>query len=118
MARIVANKTVYLNAEGKPVAEDSPDAATLLVRKGSAIDADRAKEYGVKGDEEAVYDAKADHEAKHGGETQAQADAARQRMMDGQSDPDGEAAPGERSGVKAQRSAPANKAKAAPEDDK
>lgn len=97
----VAKKTIYLNPDGKPVAEDADDAATLLVREGTYISEADAKQYRVSTDEAPVYDAVADHAARHGGETDAQARAARERMLEGQPDPDGPAVEGERGDVKA-----------------
>jgi hypothetical protein len=74
----VAKRTAFLNADkSKLVAEDSPDAAFLFVREGSAIrDNAEADRLGYTDFEDAaLYDAGADHERKHGGETQQQADA-------------------------------------------
>lgn len=97
----VATKTVFLNADGEPVAEDDAGAATLLVREGTYISEGDAKRYNVATEPESLYDAVADHEAKHGGETEAQARAARTRMLEGQPDPDGPAVEGERGDVTA-----------------
>jgi hypothetical protein len=97
----VAKQTVYTNADRSELAEEGTPGALLLAREGAFISEVDAKQFKVKTDEDEVYDAVADHEAKHGGETEEQARAARQRMLEGQPDPDGPAVEGERSGVKA-----------------
>lgn len=121
----IAKHTMYYTADKERlVAEDSPEAAFLFVRAGSPIPAAEAERLGyTAADEAQVYDARADHLAKHGGETQRQADAARERMFAGSEarggeDPDGPTAAGERGekaaapqGSKAVERAPANKAK-------
>ena len=95
----VAKRTAFYNADkSKLVAEDSPDAAFLFVREGSAIrDNAEADRLGYTDFEDAaLYDAVADHERKHGGETQQQADANRAAMLAGEPDPDGAPVEGER----------------------
>lgn len=103
MPQAIAAETLYYTADrSRLVPEDSPDAAFLFVRAGSPFDPAEAQRLGYTGQAEfsADYDAKGDHAAKHGGETQAQATAARAALFDtnarqGQ-DPDGPPAPGER----------------------
>lgn len=93
----IADKDYYANADGKLVSE--ADAHIVVARKGTAISEDTAQRYGIKGGTEApVYDAVADHEAKHGGETDADAEAKRARMFDPTKpgDPDGPPVAGER----------------------
>lgn len=117
----VAKRTAFYNADrSKLVAEDSPEASALFVREGTAVqDAAEAERLGYTDFEEAqVYDAAADHLVKHGHETAAEAERARQRMFAGQPDPDGPPVEGERDeksladakGTKAVAKAPANKA--------
>lgn len=109
MPQFVSDKTYFLNADkSKVVAEDDPDASFLLVREGAAIDQAEADRYGLKLQAVEVYDAVADHAAKHGGETAADANARRTAMLAGEPDPDGSAVEGER-GEKA-RAATENKA--------
>ncbi len=97
---VVANKTLYLNADRTElVEEDSPDAAFLLARAGTRVDDADAERYGITGEQPATYNAKQDHFEKHGG-MDPTADpreiAARGAMLRGEDDPDGPAAPGER----------------------
>lgn len=111
MPQRISKKTLYLNSDrSKVVDEGDVDAAFLLVREGSAVDeaeVARLEGLGVKiklsTTDAEVYDAAADHESKHGGETDEQARAARQRIFDPnrEDDPDGPAVEGERSDVKA-----------------
>lgn len=108
----ISSKTLYLNADrSKVVDEGSPDAAFLLVREGAYLEKTEAERYGVSGEEPQAYDAIADHEAKHGGETQVEADQKRAAMLEGQPDPDGEPVDGERADVKATDAAPQTKAR-------
>ena len=93
----VVNKTLYLNADQtKVVDEGSEDAVFLLARKGTYLDDALAQQHGISGTEPEVYDAVADHEAKHGGESDLEAERARAATLEGEDDPDGPAAPGER----------------------
>jgi hypothetical protein len=109
MPQRVSKKTLYLTSDrSKVVDEGDEDAAFLLVREGSAVDeAELARLEGLglkvklSTTDAKVYDARGDHEAKHGGETDDQARAARKRMLDGEPDPDGPAVEGERGDVKA-----------------
>ncbi len=104
MGQRVADKDYWADADGKLVTNED-DAATLVARKGTAISDAAATQYGLdKLQAEPVYDAVADHTEKHGGETDAQAREARQRMLSRTGgDDDGPA-------VKGERSAPATKA--------
>ncbi len=104
MGQRVADKDYWADTDGKLVDEAS-DGATLVAREGTAISDAAATQYGLdKLQSEQVYDAVADHEAKHAGETDAQAREARQRMLSRTGgDDDGPA-------VKGERSAPATKA--------
>lgn len=90
---------LFLTADRERVVRaGDPEAAFLLVGAGGTVDDETVKRYGLADldDAPAAYDAKADHEAKHGGETPAEAEAKRQAMLAGQSDPDGPAVAGER----------------------
>src|SRR5215216_4592895 len=101
MAEVATVGAYYTADRSRVVGEGDPDAAYLLVNAGSSLDglseADR-KAYdnfaAGKVDTVQEYDAVADHAAKHGSETQAEADAAQQRMLAGEPDPDGPAVPG------------------------
>lgn len=114
----IADTTLYLNADRSAVVEEgSPDAAFLLVRAGAAVDDATAAQYKLTLQPAPVYDAQADHAAKHGGDTEAAARARRQRMLEGVQDPDGPPVEGERGNLeaapdepKAVSKAPANKA--------
>ena len=120
----VAKERLYLTADGtRVVREGDPDAASLFVAKGRDVsDADIEKYQLAKLVEggPVAYDAIADHDAKHGGETEQDAALKRQAMLDGQPDPDGPPADGERGNLdekqvtspkatKAVTKAPANK---------
>lgn len=101
MAQRVATETLFYNADkSKLVPEGDAAAAYLFVREGSPIDEAEALRLGYTGNlaEVAEYNARADHAAKHGGDTQAAADAKRAAMFAGVSDPDGPPVEGERSG--------------------
>lgn len=110
-----ATRDLFLNADKtKVVEEDDPEAAYLLVNKGRTL---QDKEYAGldmprSGSATTAYDAKADHEAKHRGETNAEAKRKRAAMFDPNrdDDPDGPPAEGERSGVKAAKQPPETKA--------
>lgn len=94
---VISQKTLFLNADKTQVVDEgSEDAAFLLVRAGSELNDEDAKRYGVGGEQPRRYDAIADHAAKHGGETVAEAGERRAAMLDGQPDPDGAPVPGER----------------------
>jgi hypothetical protein len=114
---------LFLTADRtRAVREGDPEAAYLLVNAGGQVSDADAERYGLAdlNDAPAAYDAKADHEAKHGNETQAQADARHQAMLAGQPDPDGPAVDGERGDLadaKAVKGARPNKA-AAPDENK
>lgn len=111
MPERVADKDYYADADGKLVEADDPNAAFLVAREGTAVSDAAAKQYGLESLQVAeTYDAVADHAVKHGRETEAQAADARQRMLAGQPDPDGEPVEGERGDAKAARPA-ANKAR-------
>lgn len=116
----IADRTLYLNADRSAVVEEgSPDAAFLLARAGASVDDATAAQYKLKLQAAPVYDAAADHAAKHGGDTEAAARAKRQRVIEGVPDPDGPPVEGERAGLeeakadepKAVSKAPANKGK-------
>ncbi len=122
MADQIADQDYFADASGKLVTAGSPDAAFLVARKGTAISDEAATRYGIKNlQAAATYDAVADHEAKHGGETEAEAARKRQDMLAGVPDPDGPAVEGERGedakaahvapDTKAVSMAPANKAR-------
>lgn len=115
----VATERLFLTADDRVVKEGDEAAVSLLVGEGGTLDDETAKKYKLKGGGDApeVYDAVADHEAKHGGETDAEAEAKRQRMLEGQEDPDGPPVEGERDekaakakANKAVQNPPANKA--------
>ncbi len=112
MGQRVADNDYWADADGKLVDEAS-DGATLVARKGTAISEASASQYGLdKLQEGVVYDAVADHEAKHAGETESEAREARQRMLSRTGgDDDGPPAKGERSApaTKAVTRAPENK---------
>lgn len=101
-----SDRRLYLTADDEVVEDGDERAATLLVGAGGEVDDATAKRYGLKlkGAAPEPYDAVADHEAKHGGETEAEADEARRRMLAGEK----ATAPTEN---KAVTKAPANKAK-------
>jgi len=78
----VSKERLYLDADGKVVKEGDEKAATLLVAEGGELDDVTAKRYKLSGGEKAeAYDAVADHEARHAGETDAEAAAARDAML-------------------------------------
>jgi hypothetical protein len=120
---------LFLTADrSRVVRADDPEAAYLFVGAGGSVSDEDAQRYGLKdlGDAPQVYDAKADHAAKHGNETQVEADAKHQAMLAGLPDPDGPAVEGERGGLadeepvgvpKAVKGARPNKA-LAPDEDK
>lgn len=118
MPQRIASRTVYATSDGQLVDEGHADAAYLVAREGAAIDEAWAQRLGVDaaridGTDATAYDARADHAAKHGGDTQAAADGKRARMFEGVADPDGAPAEGERADLGSE--APANEAKAAGE---
>lgn len=121
MANKVAKEAIWLTADDQPVKAGDARAACLLVAAGLELSDDEIAQYKVGklvADPAEAYDAVADHEAKHGGETPEQAAQARQRMLDGESDPDGPPAEGEHGNLddesKAAKARP-NKAAKAPE---
>lgn len=88
MPQRISKTTVFLNADKtKAVSEDSPDAAFLFVRAGSAVnesEAARLEKNGVtlnlKTEDTVDFDARAAHEAEHGtNETRAALEAKSQR---------------------------------------
>lgn len=129
MPQAIATETLYYTADrSRLVPEDSPDAAFLFARAGSPFDPAEAQRLGYSGPVEfsADYDAKGDHAAKHGSETQQQATAARAALFapdarQGQ-DPDGPPAPGERGNleppVSATSAEPVSTDEPSPEDEK
>lgn len=74
MPQRIAKNTIYLNADKtKAVNEDSPDAAFLFVREGSAVNESEAKrleglgvKLGLKTEDHPDFDARAAHEAEFG----------------------------------------------------
>lgn len=113
----IADKDYFADENGK-LTKAGDSARVLVARKGTAISEAAAAQYGLdKLSEADTYDAVADHEAKHGGETDAEANEKRAAMMAGQPDPDGPAVAGERgekatdgpASTKAVSRAPANK---------
>ncbi len=80
----VSKERLYLDADGKVVKDGDEGARTLLVGEGGELDDVTAKRHKLSGGDKAeAYDAVADHEARHAGETDAEADAARARMLAG-----------------------------------
>jgi hypothetical protein len=107
----ISDKTLYLNADRTKVVEgdNNPEAAFLLVREGAALSQSDADQYGVKLQEVPAYDAVADHAAKHGAESDAEA-AAKRKAMFNKPDADGEPQEGERgTGAKNSKAARENK---------
>lgn len=115
MTQKVADRDYWADADGNLVDADDPNAAFLVARAGTAVSDAAAQRYGLDRLTEAeAYDAVADHAAKHGGETDAQAAEARQRMLSPTGgDDDGPAVEGERDEKALPRRS--NKAAAAPE---
>lgn len=113
----IAKETVYLNQEQTETVDEGTEGAVfLLARAGTYVSEADAQRWGLEVDPDPVYDAVADHEAKHGGETDGQAQAKRQAMLAGQEDPDGPPVEGERGEKRA--AGPSENKAAQPAEDK
>jgi hypothetical protein len=44
---MVSDRDIYLTADGRPVEEDAPDHAFLLVAKGGKLPSEQARKFGI-----------------------------------------------------------------------